>query len=156
MAREVVITDDITGEPGAEAHVIIVDGRGVEVDLADASLERLVEALAPFWRAGTVADYEVTRRYGKRKGAPPSTNGARPRGRPPGGGKMATEALVAYVREHPGATSGELAEAFGVHPTPVNKRAREHPELLRLERGGGPGAPWLYHPADHAKKGAHR
>ena len=69
MAKQTVITDDITGEPGAETHVIVVDGKGIEIDLADKSAKALVKALAPYWAAGSEGDYQVIRQLGRRKGA---------------------------------------------------------------------------------------
>jgi hypothetical protein len=54
--------DDLTGEPDAQTVVVTVNGKGVEVDLARKSLDRLVKALEPFWTVGSEDDYLVTRR----------------------------------------------------------------------------------------------
>lgn len=77
MALHHIRTDDLTGEQGAETVVITVNGKGIEVDLAAKSAERLTRALEPFWKVGSEDDYVVTRQVGKpRKAtAKASTNG---------------------------------------------------------------------------------
>ena len=132
MAKQVVITDDINGEPGAETQLIILNGKGIEIDLGAKSLERLTKALQPFWEAGSEGDYEVTRRLGKRRAA---ANGDQPRraGRPPGGTKLSDDDLVAYVRDHPGASNKQMAEVFDVTAGSIAKRCKERPDLFRAE-----------------------
>lgn len=77
MALQTTRTDDITGEPGAETVVITVNGQGIEIDLADKSMDRLVKALEPFWKVGSPSDYVVTRpmRNTTRKKAPTNDRG---------------------------------------------------------------------------------
>jgi hypothetical protein len=137
MAKQVVVTDDITGEPDAETHVIILDGKGIEIDLAGKSIERLVKALAPFWAVGSEGDYEVTRRFrGKR--AAPATNGSGGPGRTRR--VVPTEDLLAYVGEHPGSRGAEIAEHFGMTSGAVTVRLRGIP-AARSERRHIPGLP---------------
>lgn len=56
MAQKIVTTyvDDLTEEESTEVttHTILVDGAGVEIDLAPDSHDKLMEALAPFLHAG--------------------------------------------------------------------------------------------------------
>ena len=77
MALVTTRTDDLTGEPEAATFVVTVNGKGVELDLADKSEARLMKALEPFWKAGVVADYDVSRRA-RRRSAPAATNGDAP------------------------------------------------------------------------------
>lgn len=69
MAIHTVRTDDMTGDPDATSVTIVVNGRGVEIDLAKKSAERLTKVLEPFWSVGTEADYDVERRTRSRNGA---------------------------------------------------------------------------------------
>jgi hypothetical protein len=62
MALQQLRTDDLDGKPDAKTVVITIDGTGVEVDLAEASLTKLVKALEPFWAVGSPNTYVVTRR----------------------------------------------------------------------------------------------
>ena len=48
MARQEIITDDLTGQPGAEEVVIALGDRTWTVDLGPASRKKLDKALAPF------------------------------------------------------------------------------------------------------------
>ncbi|MFE7117642.1 Lsr2 family protein [Streptomyces sp. NPDC057654] len=56
MAQKIITiyTDDLTGEESSEAatHVLALDGKTYEIDLAPASYEKLMKALAPFTEAG--------------------------------------------------------------------------------------------------------
>jgi hypothetical protein len=52
--------DDLNGDEDAETVTIIVNGRGVELDLAERSMAKLNKALEPFW-IGTEARYTVTK-----------------------------------------------------------------------------------------------
>ncbi|WP_411130360.1 histone-like nucleoid-structuring protein Lsr2 [Streptomyces sp. x-19] len=56
MAQKVVTiyTDDLTGEesPEAATHSIAIDGVKYEIDLGPDSYDKMLEALAPFTRAG--------------------------------------------------------------------------------------------------------
>ena len=54
--------DDLTGEEDAETVTIVVNGRGIEIDLAQRSMDKLVKALEPYWKAAaTETRYTVTR-----------------------------------------------------------------------------------------------
>lgn len=50
MARkvQVILVDDIDGSEAKRTVTFALDGKGYEIDLNDANLERLNEALAPF------------------------------------------------------------------------------------------------------------
>ncbi|MET8509205.1 Lsr2 family protein [Streptomyces sp. NPDC004787] len=56
MAQKIitVFTDDLTGEESSEAasHSFSLDGVGYEIDLGPDSYDRLLDALAPFMKAG--------------------------------------------------------------------------------------------------------
>lgn len=54
MKKEVITyTDDVTGEEAEDitTHTILIDGAGVEIDLAGASHDRLLEILHPYLSA---------------------------------------------------------------------------------------------------------
>ncbi|MFE9686854.1 Lsr2 family protein [Streptomyces sp. NPDC006285] len=55
MAQKVVTTyvDDLTGEESTDiaTHSILIDGAGVEIDLADENYEKLLELLNPYLHA---------------------------------------------------------------------------------------------------------
>lgn len=68
MALLTLRTDDLNGDDNASTVVITVNGKGVEIDLADRSSKALMKALAPYWAAGTESDFDVVRREaGRRK-----------------------------------------------------------------------------------------
>ena len=69
MALQTFRTDDLTNEPDATTVLVVVNGKGIEVDLAAKSMARLVKALEPFWAVGSEGDYLVTRRERKRSSA---------------------------------------------------------------------------------------
>jgi hypothetical protein len=75
MATHTIRTDDLNGEVDAVTVVITVNGKGVEVDLAEKSVNRLTRALEPFWKVGSEADYVVERRQSatRRKTTAPSS-----------------------------------------------------------------------------------
>lgn len=54
MARKIIetITDDITGEEGAETVTFSLNGKGYEIDLAAKGKEELERVLSPFIEAG--------------------------------------------------------------------------------------------------------
>ncbi|MFD8089008.1 histone-like nucleoid-structuring protein Lsr2 [Streptomyces malaysiensis] len=56
MAQKTVVvyTDDLTGEETQEAstHTLVIDGIAYEIDLAPDSYDKLLEAVAPFTKAG--------------------------------------------------------------------------------------------------------
>jgi hypothetical protein len=68
MAVLTVRTDDLTGDPDATPTTITVNGKGVTLDLAQKSADKLAAALAPFFTAGVEADYDVARRGRPRNG----------------------------------------------------------------------------------------
>jgi hypothetical protein len=79
VALHQIRTDDINGDPEAITCVITVNGRGIEVDLAERSMTRLVKALEPFWAVGSENAYDIQRRgIGKKKASVPKSteNGA--------------------------------------------------------------------------------
>ena len=53
--------DDLNGDEDAETVTITVNGRGIELDLAKRSMDKLVKALEPFWAHTTDVAYTVTR-----------------------------------------------------------------------------------------------
>lgn len=67
MARKIIetITDDITGEEGAQGVTFSLNGKGWEIDLAPAGLEELERVLSPFMEAGRRA--KVTGGKGRRE-----------------------------------------------------------------------------------------
>ncbi|MFF4223171.1 Lsr2 family protein [Streptomyces abikoensis] len=88
MAQKIVTiyTDDLTGEESAEAatHTFSLDGVAYEIDLGHDSYDKLLEALAPFTKAG--------RRTGKaRKPAARKTSGA---------GNQDTAKIRAWAKEN--------------------------------------------------------
>jgi hypothetical protein len=105
MAREVVITDDITGEQGAEPFEFTWDGVNREIDLTPDSRKKLEDLLKPYLeksrmrQAPTDAERKQTaprrqrRAEGKIDYSSPEHAGKPHRGR-------VTEAEAAYVREH--------------------------------------------------------
>lgn len=62
MAVHTIRTDDLNGDPDAATVVITVNGKGIEIDVAERSSARLIKALEPFWNVGTESDYDVVRR----------------------------------------------------------------------------------------------
>jgi len=48
MAQQVVVVDDITGEPGASSRRLRLDGVEYEIDLTDESFSGLQELLRPY------------------------------------------------------------------------------------------------------------
>ncbi|WP_116215332.1 histone-like nucleoid-structuring protein Lsr2 [Streptomyces olivoreticuli] len=74
MAQKIITiyTDDLTGQESAEAetHIFSLDGVAYEVDLGPDSYERLLEAVAPFVKAG--------RKQGKGKKSSDRGAGTRP------------------------------------------------------------------------------
>lgn len=62
MVLQQIRNDDITGEPDAITCVITVNGDGIEIDLADKSMQKLVKALEPFWQVGSPGKYDIQRR----------------------------------------------------------------------------------------------
>lgn len=69
MALKTFRTDDLTNEPDAVPVVITVNGRGIEIDLAPRSVDKLTKLLAPYWAAASESTYDVERRNRARNGA---------------------------------------------------------------------------------------
>lgn len=79
MARTVIITDDVTGQPGAKPRTVVIDTVEYEIDLTSASLAELKNALKPFLKNARVVK-------GGRPQKAASSNGGRkaaPAGRKP-------------------------------------------------------------------------
>lgn len=75
MAKQTVIVDDLTGEPGARTRTLRFDGIEYEIDLTEASFADLRSALKPYLRAArAVSGAPESRRGNRRKaGAGPAT-----------------------------------------------------------------------------------
>ncbi|MET9364944.1 Lsr2 family protein [Streptomyces sp. NPDC006632] len=107
MAQKIVTiyTDDLTGEETTEAatHQLVIDGVAYEIDLAPESYDKLLEAVAPFTKAGRRV------RSGKAKAAPARSNGA---------GGNDTAAIRAWAKENGhhvndrGRVPAEVREAY--------------------------------------------
>jgi hypothetical protein len=54
MAQQVVYTDDMTGDPGAEPVRFSIDGTSYVIDLADKNSKKLRDFLAPYIAHATV------------------------------------------------------------------------------------------------------
>ena len=71
MARQEIITDDLTGEAGAEALTIAIGDRNWTIDLASSSRAKLEKTLAPFLAKATAVGGS-----GKRKSSSPKATKA--------------------------------------------------------------------------------
>lgn len=105
MAREIVFTDDITGEPGAETVRFAWNEVWFEVDLIEANRLKLEELLTPYMNGGRPAKAEepVKRTRAPRGTRAPDTErvdytGPEHAGEPHRGRVSPEEA--AYVREN--------------------------------------------------------
>jgi hypothetical protein len=58
MAREVVITDDLDGSPNAKTITYTFEGQEYEIDLSEANLEKLREALKPYLEKSRLVERE--------------------------------------------------------------------------------------------------
>ena len=58
MAQQVVVVDDLTGEPGALTRGLRLDGVEYEIDLTDASFKELQELLRPYLEAARVVRFK--------------------------------------------------------------------------------------------------
>ncbi|MFE3182817.1 Lsr2 family protein [Streptomyces violascens] len=105
MAQKIVTiyTDDLTGEESQEAatHTLVVDGVGYEIDLGPDSYDKLLEAIAPFTKAGRRI------KAGRVKAAPKAV-----------GGRSDTAVIRAWAKENGyaindrGRVSAEVREAY--------------------------------------------
>ncbi|GHF61635.1 Lsr2 family protein [Streptomyces mashuensis] len=77
MAQKTVViyTDDLTGEESSEAatHTFALDGVNYEIDLGPDSYDKLLEAIAPFTKAGRKV--RGARKAGARVGTAASSGG---------------------------------------------------------------------------------
>lgn len=73
MAKQTVFVDDLTGEPGASPRLITFDGTTYEIDLTDANLQRMREAIREFLEAGRVVQAGRSPGRGAAKGGKRST-----------------------------------------------------------------------------------
>ncbi|MGG2462809.1 histone-like nucleoid-structuring protein Lsr2 [Streptomyces sp. RGM 3693] len=106
MAQKTVViyTDDLTGEESSEAttHQLIIDGVAYEIDLAPESYDKLLEAVAPFTKAG--------RRVRGSRGKAPASR--------PAGGNKDTANIRAWAKEQGynvndrGRVPAEIREAY--------------------------------------------
>jgi hypothetical protein len=85
VAKQTVIVDDLTGEPGARTRTLRFDGIEYEIDLTEASFADLRAALKPYLRAARAVS-----------GAPESRGGARRR--PAGAATGDSAAIRAWAR----------------------------------------------------------
>jgi hypothetical protein len=69
MAQQVVVVDDITGEPGATTRRLRVDGVEYDIDLTDASFVSLQEILRPYLEKARVVPMAKRGRPGAGSGA---------------------------------------------------------------------------------------
>ena len=54
MAKQTVVVDDITGEPGASPRTVVFDGTTYEIDLTDGSFSAMLDAIAKYLEVGRV------------------------------------------------------------------------------------------------------
>ena len=55
MAKQIVVIDDLTGESDAETRSLTIDGVDYEIDLTDASMQRLKNSIREFLEVARVA-----------------------------------------------------------------------------------------------------
>ena len=55
MAKQIVVIDDVTGESDAETRSLTIDGVDYEIDLTDASMQRLKNSIREFLEVARVA-----------------------------------------------------------------------------------------------------
>lgn len=85
MARTVIITDDVTGQPGAKPRTLVIDSVEYEVDLTTASLAELKNAIKPFLKNARVVKNgraEKARPAGAKKAAAPRGRKSRAKAAP--------------------------------------------------------------------------
>jgi hypothetical protein len=110
VAREVVYSDDLTGEHGAEPVRIGWNDVWFEVDLAEANRTKLTEFIEPYINAGRPAGREE---------APPRTRAPRGTAAP-----KRTLAVEDYGFPRRGRVSAEEAEYVREHLDEVNARLK--------------------------------
>ncbi|MGW1231395.1 histone-like nucleoid-structuring protein Lsr2 [Streptomyces californicus] len=114
MAQKIVTTytDDLTGEESEDVkkHTILVDGAGVEIDLNSDSYDKLMDALAPFFKAEHAQRTRVSLLVkAAGKGKPSAASGA---------GKQDTAEIRKWARENGysvndrGRVPAEIREAY--------------------------------------------
>ena len=112
VAKQTVIVDDLTGEPGARTRTLRFDGIEYEIDLTEASFADLRAALKPYLRAARAVS-----------GAPASRRGTRSKG---GAGPAAGDsaAIRAWARAngvavtHRGRVAPAVREAWAAAGSP--------------------------------------
>ncbi len=55
MAKQIVVIDDVTGESDAETRSLTIDGVDYEIDLTDASMQRLKNSIREYLEVARVA-----------------------------------------------------------------------------------------------------
>jgi hypothetical protein len=55
VAKQIVVIDDVTGESNAETRSLTIDGVDYEIDLTDASMQRLKDQIREFLEVARVA-----------------------------------------------------------------------------------------------------
>jgi hypothetical protein len=55
VAKQIVVIDDLTGESDAETRSLTIDGVDYEIDLTDASMQRLKNSIREFLEVARVA-----------------------------------------------------------------------------------------------------
>lgn len=69
MARQEIITDDITGEPNAQQVYIALNSKAWTIDLAEGGRAKLDRALAPFLAKATPVKSSATSKVVKARSA---------------------------------------------------------------------------------------
>jgi Lsr2 len=127
MAREIVFTDDITGEHGAEPVQFGWDGVTWELDLTDANKAKLQEALQPYMDKAHPAN--VAQAAATRTRAPRGAGGAKRTipveeyGFPRRGRKSAEEAD--YVRNNLDEVNARLRAAGEREIDPTDQKMKD-------------------------------
>ena len=62
MAKQIVVIDDLTGESDAETRSLTIDGVDYEIDLTDASMQRLKNSIREFLEVARVASPRISSR----------------------------------------------------------------------------------------------
>jgi len=70
MAQQVVIVDDVTGEPGASTRRLRLDGVEYDIDLTDETFTRLQDALRPFLEKARLVPMSKRAKNSEGRGTP--------------------------------------------------------------------------------------
>jgi hypothetical protein len=130
MAQRIVVTDDITGDEGAEPFVFVVDGDAYQIDLTDKSKGMFLDAVRMYIDAATPVTLpeDQPRHRRARTGKPGRTGGA-------GGGLDTTGMTQKEAREHTQAVR-EWGRAHGFQCT---DRGRVPAEIVEAWRNRDQG-----------------